>query len=160
MTRFKGEPYSKQEMVQNSLPVKNGFYWTERYPFIIGDIVVDPLYSDKIVWTCINSYRCTIIEPSLDVIEDIENTWSFQAGVVVNIVPAPAQSNSVACTEFDDKSRADDIGKNLFWCDQGRVYQCTEKAVANLRPKCSSQSPRFSIDGRWSILRATGKVTR
>jgi hypothetical protein len=77
LTMFKGEPYTTEEMKKMALTIKNGFYWTEGYPFIKGDIVVDPIYSEKIVWTCINSYRCTLVEPSLEAIEDIENTWSF-----------------------------------------------------------------------------------
>lgn len=71
------------------------------------------------------------------------------------------------------KFGTEDIGENLYWCDKGRAYECTETATCVetadpetgdvtlsdcTRPTCSSNTPSSDTYGVWSLLRAAAET--
>jgi hypothetical protein len=46
-----------------------------------------------------------------------------------NVIDAPVEGAPVTCKDYEDFDAAAtsaSIGDNLLWCENGRVYECTE----------------------------------
>jgi len=96
-----------------------------------GDVACDPWYPDFIAWTCLDVASCSSVEVNLDNYTNISSIWTMVTAEEADIWrgEAPESEGSIECQLFADKFGSSDIGEgNDYWCDMGRVYECTEWA--------------------------------
>lgn len=169
--------FTAAEMTARSPTTQQCFKWVAGYPFLANDVVCDPAAPTSRSWTVRDPVAATANKPSVATEKDLRAAWGLttadsrfgpdgtKTATVVRFetIAAPKETAAVAaCPGWDDRTgdKLADVGSVLTWCKGGRVWTCTETAVATKRPCCTRTAPGTAGARCWSLTRSRGTVVK